>query len=249
MAQRGERGPTIAGLPARALALALTVLPALAALAGCSSDSDGAGPERPTATSSSPTAPVTTAYPSGAPSGTTLTEPGTELGLGESATVAWQPRQGVVGALRISVDSIQPTTFKKSFRDWRVDRTTRTYAPYFVRATVTNVGQTDLGGAPVPLYGDSAAHALVEAAVFKETFKPCHPSALPTPFPAGGSTPVCLVYLVPARGQLLGAAFRPTEDFEPILWRPSAAVGSPTGSPTGSALPSTSGSPTGTPSS
>jgi hypothetical protein len=127
----------------------------------------------------------------------------------------------VAGTVRISVGDIQRTSFKKSFQDWRVDARMRTYTPYFVRARVTNVGQTDLGGVPVPLYGDSAADALVEAAVFKETFKPCHPSALPTPFAAGAKAKVCLVYLVPDKGALVGAAFRPTDDFDPIVWRTS----------------------------
>jgi hypothetical protein len=152
-----------------------------------------------------------------------LTEPGSELSLTQGATIAWQPREGLVGTLRVSVDNIEPTTFKKSFQDWKVDATTRTFAPYFVRAHVTNIGATDLGGLPAPIYGESAANALVEAAVFKERFKPCHPSVLPKSFAAGASTTLCLVYLVPDRGQLVGAAFRPTQEFDPIVWRPSTA--------------------------
>ena len=229
-------------MPAGSILPVLSALLAVTALAGCSGGSD---PEDPasggTTGTRSATASATTAYPSGVPSGTVLTEPGTELSLAQGATVAWQPRQGVVGTLRISVDNIAPTTFRKSFRDWRVNPTTRTYSPYFVRATVTNLGDTDLGGTPVPLYGDSAVNALVEPAVFKETFKPCHPSTLPTPFPAGASVPVCLVYLVPDRGQLVGVAFRPTQEFEPIVWKPAAPTTSPT---TGTPAPSPTGSPT-----
>ncbi|MFI2708112.1 hypothetical protein ACH5WX_11250, partial [Nocardioides sp. CER28] len=85
-------------------------------------------------------------------------------------------------------------------------------------------GPTGLGGVPVPLYGESAADALVEAAVFKETFKPCHPSALPTPFATGAHASVCLVYLVPDKGALVGAAFRPTQDFDPIVWKGAVAT-------------------------
>jgi hypothetical protein len=227
----------------RLVSAVLAAVLAGAGLTGCSGGSGGGAEPSRSSTSASqqdtPTAAsATTAYPSGAPSGTLFTEPGSELALGESATIAWQPRQGVVGTLRIRVDRVRPTTFKKSFLDWRVDAATRTYAPYFVRAHVTNVGTTELGGFPVPLYGQSAADALVEAAVFKETFKPCHPSTLPKRFGVGETAAVCLVYLVPQRGQLVGAAFRPTQEFDPIVWRPVAPPVSPT-----TTLPSATTSP------
>jgi len=195
----------------------VSALLAAVVLSGCSGGSGGAGGS--SASGRTPSTSATTAYPSGAPTGTVLTEPGTTLPLGTDATVSWAPRQGQVGTVRITVDAVEPTTFKKSFRDWRVDARTKTFAPYFVHAHVTNLGSTDLGGAAVPLYGESAANALVEPAVFKETFKPCHPSVLPKPFPAGRSVPVCVVYLVPAHGQLVGAAFRPTQDFASIVWK------------------------------
>ncbi|GAA1968769.1 hypothetical protein GCM10009798_31730 [Nocardioides panacihumi] len=215
MTRRGGTGPT----------LVVSALLAVAVLSGCSGGSGGSdasgGSGGPSASAAgrTPSTSATTAYPSGAPTGTVLTEPGTTVALGSDATVSWEPRQGQVGTVRIKVDRIERTTFVKSFRDWRVDATTKTYAPYFVHAHVTNLGTSDLGGAAVPLYGESAANALVEPAVFKETFKPCHPSVLPKPFPAGRSVPVCVVYLVPGRGQLVGAAFRPTQDFAPIVWK------------------------------
>jgi hypothetical protein len=137
--------------------------------------------------------------------------------------------------VQISVGDVRRTTFKKSFLDWRVDARMKTYAPYFVHARVTNVGPAGLGGVPVPLYGESDADALVEPAVFKETFKPCHPSVLPKRFRVGASAPVCLVYLVPDKGALVGAAFRPTQEFEPIVWKQPApsvtAATSPTAPP------------------
>jgi hypothetical protein len=215
-------------------------------LAGCSDDP----PASSDGSSAAPSASPTTGAPSesiGEPGGEStdagtgrvLTEPGTDLTLGEGATVSWQPRQGVVGTLWISVDRVVPTTFKQSFRDWRVDEKTRTSTPYFVYARVANLGDTDLGRVGVPLYGESAADALVEPATFKETFEPCHPSALPRRFPPRATTSVCLVYLVPQHGQLEGAAFRPAQEFAPIVWRPAAPTTSPTTSP--------STSPTGSP--
>lgn len=195
----------------------MTGLLAASVLTGCSGGSDGSGAA--SGQRRTPTASPTTAYPSGAPTGTLLTDPGSELAFGETATVTWAPRQGAVGTVQISVADVQRTTFKKSFLDWRVDPQMKTYTPYFVHARVTNVGPAGLGGVPVPLYGESDADTLVEPAVFKEPFKPCHPSVLPRRFRAGASAPVCLVYLVPNKGTLVGAAFRPTEDFDPVVWK------------------------------
>jgi hypothetical protein len=147
-----------------------------------------------------------------------LTEPGTRLSLGQQASVAWTPRQGLVGTLRIRVDDVERTTFERSFRDWKVDPATATHAPYLVHALVTNIGATDLGGQQVPLYAGSAAGALVEPATFRTTFKPCHPSVLPRPFGPGASTSACLVYLVPDGGEVAGVTFRPEEGFTPVTW-------------------------------
>lgn len=227
--RRARTGLVVAVLSGLVVATALT---------GCSGGSGTSSSTRHT-----PTASATTAYPSGAPSGTVLTEPGSDLPLGAAATVTWQPRQSLVGTLRLSVDRVERTTYRKSFRDWKVDATKKTFAPYFVHAQVTNVGRVNLGGVGVPLYGESAAAALVEPAVFKERFKPCHPSTLPKPFVAGASASVCLVYLVPDRGQLVGAAFRPTQEFAPIVWGPADPALPSTSSPTASSTGSPSGSP------
>ena len=45
--------------------------------------------------------------------------------------------------------------------------------PYFVHATVENVGDTDLGGRAVPLYIVDGRNTLIEASTFASTFKPC----------------------------------------------------------------------------
>lgn len=202
-----------------AWALAASALLAAGVLTGCSGGADPG-----TTKTHTPTATPTTAYPTGAPTGTVLTDPGSVLAFGAPATVTWHPREGVVGTARIVVDKVERTTFKQSFRDWRVDSTMKSYTPYFVHARVTNLGPSALGGVPVPLYGESAADELVEAAVFKETFKPCHPSVLPTPFAAGESASACLVYLVPNKGALVGAGFRPIQEFDPIVWKGAVAT-------------------------
>lgn len=199
----------------RRSASAAAALAAAVSLAACTGGSNGSGDVPASPGSGTPTV---SAYPSGAATGVIMTEPGAQLSLGQDATVAWQPRQGLVGTVRIRVERIERTTFARSFRDWRVDKATASYTPYLVRASLTNLAANDPGGQAVPLYGQSAAGALVEPASFRTTFKPCHPSTLPTPFATGSTTTACLVYLVPNGGELVGVAFRPTEDFQPIVW-------------------------------
>jgi hypothetical protein len=198
------------GLGLGALLLASTTLTAC----GGSSSNDTA----PTPTRSPTGSPgAASAYPS-VPAGVTLTKPGSALRLGQKATVAWQPTQQVVGVLDITVTGIASTTFARSFKGWELDPTAWSSAPYFVTATVRNAGVKDLAGRAVPLYGAAASGALVEPSTFATDFKPCHPGVLPTPFPAGASARVCLVYLVPHAGTLTGVSFRPTQGFDPITW-------------------------------
>jgi hypothetical protein len=214
----------MAARPARIAALALAGLLVGTALAACGGSSDN-GDGKASATASSSSGASATASPTdGAsgyppvPSGVTLTSQGTALQVGQSATVAWQPSQKVVGVLDVTVTALHSTTFDKSFSGWELDDVTKANAPYFVTATVRNAGESDLGGVAVPLYGAAATGALVEASTFATDFKPCAPGVLPTPFPAGASADVCLVYLVPSAGALEGVSFRPTESFDPITW-------------------------------
>ncbi|MBB3090868.1 hypothetical protein [Nocardioides albus] len=173
------------------------------------------------------------------PSAGALTEPGADRRLGETATVEWTPKEGVDGKLAITVDKLESTSYKQTFSGWKLDEATLARAPYFVRASIKNDGKTDLGGYDAPLWGLDDEGNLVEAAAFKESFKPCAPKAFPKPFAPGASVDVCLVMLVPDQGKLVGVSFRPYEEFDPITWQgdltPYAAPkasGSPSASPT-----------------
>ncbi len=94
----------------------------------------------------------------------------------------------------------------------------KTGKPYFVRATVTNRGETDLAGRPVPLYIVDGTDTLVEATSFSSRFKPCEPGSFPEPFPAGATVETCLVFLAPDKGDLTAVSFRPTQEYDPITW-------------------------------
>ncbi|MFE6506018.1 hypothetical protein ACFVDI_04145 [Nocardioides sp. NPDC057767] len=174
------------------------------------------------------------------PSPGALTDPGADRKLGETATVEWAPKEGVDGKLSITIARLESTSYKQTFSGWKLDEATLERAPYFVRATIKNEGETDLGGYDAPLWGLDNEGNLVEAAAFKEPFKPCDGKTFPKPFAPGASVNVCLVMLVPNQGKLVGVSFRPYEEFDPITWEADPV---PYVAPKASAKPSSSASP------
>ncbi len=193
-------------------------LAAVLLLSGCSDDGDDPGEsgENGETTGGTP-ATEETPYLEGVPEGIELTAQGSELSVGDSATVAYEPRQDEVGALDIKVTRLVDADFKQ-FVGWRITPETRQTSPYFVYATVTNVGDTDLGGDEVPLYAVDGDNKLIEASTFQSTFKPCPRGTFPKKFGNGDTGKFCMVYLAPDRGELTAVSFRPTEDFNPITW-------------------------------
>ena len=167
---------------------------------GSASESQSAGPSLPV------------------PEGVELSPEGSQLQVGETATVAWELRQGVVGVLDVTVTRLEKTSFKKSFAGWDLDQGQKNSNPYFVRVTVTNRGETDLGEKKVPLYIVDGTNTLVEATTFASAFTPCEPGVFPKTFKPGRKMNACLVFLSPKAGDLTAVSFRPTQAFDPITW-------------------------------
>lgn len=189
------------------------LLSATLLLTACSGDE---GSEKP-AGDGSPAAGESPSNYLDVPEGVDLTAQGSELALGESATVAYTPRQDKVAALDLTVRSIDKASFKL-FEGWKLDPATRKTTPYFVKVTVANVGDLDLGGRRVPVYGVDGNNMLIESSTFASTFKPCPSESLPKKFRTGDTFKTCLVYLAPDKGELTAASFRPAEEFDPIVW-------------------------------
>ncbi|MEI7058973.1 hypothetical protein WBG06_24330 [Nocardioides sp. CCNWLW239] len=201
---------------------------------GCSGTAPRTNAPKPSESASA--SPSVSPSASASPSAGALTEPGADRKLGETATVEWAPKEGIDGTISITVDKLESTSYKQTFSGWKLDEATLARAPYFVRATIKNDGDTDLGGYDAPLWGLDGEGNLVEAATFKEPFKPCNPKAFPKQFAPGASVDVCLVMLVPDQGKLVGVSFRPYEEFDPITWESEptpyvAPKGSPSASP------------------
>ncbi|MDN4163526.1 hypothetical protein [Nocardioides abyssi] len=205
--------------PTRALLAGLVAGSLL--LTACSDDSgdgpDAEGSASPSSSAGTASASATPYLP--VPDGVELTPQGSELEVGEEATVAWEPKQDKVGVLSIRVDRLEKTSFKESFGGWQLDAATKKSNPYFVRATVTNAGDTDLGGLRLqPLYIVDGNNTLVEHSSFASTFDPCPSAPLPKKFGPGKEAEVCLVYLAPGKGELTAVSFRPTQEFNPVTW-------------------------------
>jgi hypothetical protein len=151
------------------------------------------------------------------PDGVELTAQGSALDVGDKAVVAYEQRQDVVAALEITVTKLVDADFS-DFVGWQLTPETRKTNPYFVEATVKNVGDTNLSGEGVPLYAVDGNNKLIEASTFQSTFKPCSPESFPKPFKTGDKGRFCLVYLAPDKGDLTAVSFRPVEEFDPITW-------------------------------
>ena len=191
----------------------VSALLGLALLAGCSgggSDEGGSDEEPTTSASASPYLPV--------PDAVELTAQGSSLAVGDTATVAWEPRQDSVGVIDVTVDRLERTTFKKSFAGFKITDENKATNPFFVRVTVTNTGETDLGGRRIPLYAVDGENRLVDYSGFASTFAPCPSTDFPKPFAPGTSAQFCLVYLVPDKGELTAVSFRPVQEVNPITW-------------------------------
>jgi hypothetical protein len=212
-------GTTLAALVAAALALS--------ACSGGSSSSASADSSTPTTKGSSTSAPAgTSATPetptasSSSPStvdGVKLTDQGSKLKVGDSAKLSWQPTQKKTGVIRLTVTKLEQVPIS-TFSDFRLSGTVRKSTPYFVRATVTNLGKSNLSDVRVPLYLLNDRNTLLQPSTFQALFPACPSRPLPAKFTRGKKASVCLVYFVPQHGKLVAISFRPSEDFDAITW-------------------------------
>jgi hypothetical protein len=223
----------------RRLLLPLSLLAAATfVLAGCG----GSGSSTPTAvpgsasgasatppttapTTSAPTtrAPTSTSTSSGVVQGVKLTADGSALRLGDTARVSWHPDQKTTGVIAITVTKLQRVPIT-AFSDWRLTGPVLRSTPYYVHATVRNLGTADLAGVATPLYLLDERNTLLEASTFRARFDPCPSRPLPAEFTKGRSASVCLVYFAPRHGRLDAISFRPDQDVAGITWRGHVVV-------------------------
>lgn len=214
---------TASSMTMRAGAAMLGGVLAAGLLAGCGGADDGDGQEPDASTTESSATEATSSEPAAGylpvPAGVTLTEPGTDLALGDDASVAWRPRQDTVVALDLAVQRIDETSFKESFDGWVVTKEMKGQTPYFVHATATNVGDAVVSDLLVPVYALAGGSSLYEPLDFRgEAFEPCPGGNLPERLRPGKSVDLCFVYLLPAGVTLTSAAFDPVGELAPVTW-------------------------------
>ena len=172
-------------------------------------DEATAGQDDPT---ESPTAEVSV------PEGVEVTAQGSDLGFGETATVVFEPNQKKSTLLDLTVKNARKGRLS-DFEGFILDDDYKRRASYYyVKVGVENVGDKNVGGSPVPLWGVNEENTLLPAVNFTTAFTPCASTPLPKKFRAGDSVDTCLVYLAPDKGSLESLSFRPDQAFDPIEW-------------------------------
>jgi hypothetical protein len=188
------------------------------ALTACSSGSPKAGTS-PSASSTSPSPSTTVSIPPSAK----LTDQGSDLSFGVPATVVFEPTKHAGSVLTMTVKSARQGALS-DFKGFILDDPYKKKANYYyVRVSVDNVGDGDVGGVPVPLWGVNSDNTLLPAVNFTTTFKKCPSKPLPATFGPGDSLDTCLVYLSPDKGSLDAVSYRPNQEFNPIQWKGDVA--------------------------
>jgi len=198
------------------------------ALGGCSSEgaTKDAGSSSSDAASSSASPSPSSTVP--VPEGTDLTEQGSKLAFGDTGTVIFEPSQGRGTVLQLTVKSVEQGSLD-DFKGFILDDSYKQKASYYyATVTVKNVGEGDVGGVGVPLWGVNSANTLLPAVNFTTSFKPCSSKPLPKSFPKGSTLSTCLVYLSPDKGKLESVSYRPSQAFNPVTWTGDITTPKPT---------------------
>lgn len=197
-------------------------------LSGCSSSEET--PEEPSAAESgaedgTPEEPVEQDGPTESPTadvevpgGVEVTAQGVDLEFGDTATVVFEPNQKKSTLLNLTVKKARKGRLG-DFEGFILDDSYKRQASYYyVKVAVENVGEDNVGGSPVPLWGVNEKNTLLPAVNFTTEFGPCASTPLPKKFKSGDSVNTCLVYLAPDKGSLVSLSFRPDQAFDPIEW-------------------------------
>jgi hypothetical protein len=160
------------------------------------------------------------------PPGVKLTEYGTNLQFGQPATVAYAPNAQRSTILKMTVLSAAQGTVA-DLNGYTLDDTTRTSTPYYVRVSVENVGEGDVGQTLIPLFLVDNRNTLISASSFTNSFAKCPSMPLPTTFAPHATQTACLVYLAPDRGTMTGVSFRAVQEYAPIVWKGTVTVPRP----------------------
>lgn len=201
-------------------------------VAGCSGsgDTDSAGD----ASDSAPTSAATTStgQSSSTPSPTKsssptptmqwekgTTKPGTTMAVGKKAEVRFKTGPKHNSLVAITVDKVRRGDLK-DLSEFKVPEKVQRSSIYYVNVTVKNVGNGDLSGEQVKLYGKVSKNTVVQPATFTGGFKKCTNEELPKKFTKGEKAETCLVFFAPHHGKISEIQWRfDKDDLPPVSWR------------------------------
>ncbi len=155
------------------------------------------------------------------PAGVTLTQGGTKLGVGRVAAVIYQVADKTRSVITVSVDKITKGDIAKDFRFFSLDDAAKASTPYYVTATVKNIGPAGLGGAPLPLYAHDSTNTISPPNELVGQFAPCPNGTLPKSFLPDATAKVCLVYLIPKGAKLQTIDMQTADLKTPVTWDPN----------------------------
>lgn len=164
---------------------------------------------------------ATVAVPKGfdVPAGVTLTKGGAKLIKGNPASVIYQVADKTRSVITVAVTAVDKGDIK-DFRFFSLDEGSKLSTPFYVTATVTNVGPAGIGLAPIPLYAHDSNNTISLPNELVGNFKPCPRGTLPKSFLPGATAKVCLVYLMSKGTTLVSVDLQTTDQKDPISWTP-----------------------------
>lgn len=190
----------------RSTSLLAAVAVGVLTASGCTDSSSDSSDETPTSASRSATT---------LDDGTTA--PGTELELGKKATVRYTANPKHKSLIELKVKSVKRGKIT-DLEDFSLSGAAKKSNVYYVKASVKNVGNGDLSGQPLTLYGQVSEDLVIPPVEFGSTFKRCDYDPLPKKFKKSKQAKVCLVFLSPKGSKISEVQWRPADDTDPVSW-------------------------------
>ncbi|MGB7686208.1 MAG: hypothetical protein WBL45_10565 [Solirubrobacterales bacterium] len=215
--------------------IAAASLALILGLAACGGSDDSSSSDSSSETSSTPTTAETTPDSSNSQGGA-LTPPGTQLKVGEEATLAWvpfseesatEPEEGI--DVKVTVEAIEKGSID-DFANIELEPEEEESTPYYVKFKVEALSGTEPPPEEEPYIAFDAIDDRGQEqsnVTFIGDFETCENTDMPRPFTNGESFEGCLAYLVPGGGSIEkvewgtgpteGSDLTPYYD-EPVVW-------------------------------
>lgn len=188
-------------------------------LSGCTDSLGDSGTVPPTTdTSSSAGSPdASTSSPTTPQVEEGVTPPGTNLTLDQPAVVRFTANPRHDALIKLTVSKVERGKIK-DLSQFRLRDKDRRSSVYYVSASVKNLGEGDLGGQPLTLYGKVSVNRVVPPVIFGSRFRRCDYQPLPAKFGPGKKVDMCIVMLARHHGEVSAVQWRPADNSDPITW-------------------------------